>query len=159
MRKIWTGCESESDIDKLFHLVREVQEGGRGGESEADWRRAETWLGLVESGCSLLLRLGGIPPWGAKMAARSPTGTAVLSVRSLSHLSRTSRSPSEGCLFSCFGLSCLLSLEGGTDVRCTEQNVLEVNNLTPDLLGQNPSALQRCLRSQKMLKLSIKFTD
>ena len=32
--------------------------------------------------------------------------------------------------------------------------MLEVNNLTPDLLRQN-----RCLRSQKILILSVKFTD
>ena len=40
-----------------------------------------------------------------------------------------------------------------------EWDLVEVNNFTPDLLRQNPSALKRCLRSQKMLKLSIKFTN
>ena len=30
------GCESESNIDKCFHLIRKIQEGGRGGE--AGWR-------------------------------------------------------------------------------------------------------------------------
>ena len=35
-------------------------------------------------------------------------------------ISGTSSSPSEGCLISCFGLPCLLSLEGETGVWCTE---------------------------------------
>lgn len=37
--------------------------------------------------------------------------------------------------------------------------MLELNNCTAALLRQSPSALKRCLRSQKTVKLSIKFTD
>ena len=36
--QIWTGCESESNIDQLFHLIREIEEGERGAVAEAGWR-------------------------------------------------------------------------------------------------------------------------
>lgn len=53
-------CEFDSDIDKLFHLICEIQDGGGGGggEGEADWRGQGVRWG---SGCCR----SNSPPVGA----------------------------------------------------------------------------------------------
>ncbi len=52
----------------------------------------------------------------------------------------------------------LLSLVLGRGM-CDAGSTSEMNYFTPDLLRQSPSALKRCLQSQKNLKLSVKFTE
>ena len=112
---------------------------------------------LLESGSSLLLRLGDTPLWEAKMAVLKtpPPGTAVCSVGSLS-LAVVVLWRLFYQLF-WFPSPFVLGRRNWCVVHWV--NMLEVNSLTFDLLRQNPSVLKRFLRSQKMLKLSIKFTE
>ena len=86
------------------------------------------------------------------MAAKTlPPGTADLSVRILSQAVLVLL-PRDVLSVVVVYLACCPWKE---EMMCGA--MLEVNNLTPD--WQNLSALKRCLRSQKMVKLSIKFTD
>lgn len=90
---------------------------------EGERLTGKSWLGLEESGSSLLLRLGGTPLWREDGSFEDSYSWHTFLVCS-KLISGSSSSLSEGCLISCFGLPRLSFLGEGTDMWCTEKNML-----------------------------------